>query len=452
MGQTTSGFIGTRETCRNRNSTVLVVGAGHVGLTHACFYAESGIKVVLWDESAEVLTKISRGESPFYEPMIEELLKKHLGRNLSVAQHLSESVIQSDILSVSVGTPLNPLDEPDVAAVFRACVNVAGHAREGTLLMLTSTVPVGTTSHLCRELHKRGIKVGERLGVSYCPERMVTGDGIRTMREFPRMVSGIDVKSVKAAEHFFQSIGVKVVVVSSPEVAEMAKLLCNAQRAADIALANEFALACSAYGLDWTEVFRAANTSPLVDVMGPGIMGGSCLTKDPDFIIHGVLEKGVVLKVSMAARELNRSLPSHVAKLVRQAMERALREISQSKVAVLGLAFKGNTGDIRETPVLPIISLLNKMGFERICVYDPYVSTEDVESTGLEFDLVRDMKLAVQDAACIILAADHPQIANADLAEICRHAVQPPILIDAKGILTTRIGGAFQGGIGLPLR
>ena len=430
--------------------TVTVVGAGYVGVSLAAIFAESGVKVWVLDVDKEKVKTLNDDKLPFYEPGIDNIFVKHIHKNLFVTGNIDEAISESDVILVSVGTPLNVFQEPSIVNVTNACKDIAKSISKGSILILCSTVPVGTTSDVIKPLIEKisGYKVDEEVGLAFCPERLMEGSAVTNLRDMVKLIGAVGEKSKNATSVFFDIVRVKSKSVSTPEVAEMAKLLCNAYRAANIALGNEFSLICESFGINAHEVVEASNTSPIVNIMRPGMMGGSCLTKDPYFLTTSAMKKGIHPEILVSAKNLNEELPRYVARLVVDGFKEAKKSIMDSKIAILGFAFKGETDDIRETPVIPLIETLKKVGVKEMVVYDPYVKKESILS--LNVDVAESIPGAIKNTDCIIFGTDHNEIKNLNFEEVIGGMKNPPILIDGKGILKYRIDDKIiQKGIGL---
>jgi len=436
---------------KNKTDLVVsVVGAGYVGCSLATFFAKSGAKIWLIDIDQKKVDALNSGDVPFFEPSLQESFLQYINKNLFVTSNTSMAISESDVIFVTVGTPLNAFKEPDISSVTKSCEAIAGSLKRGALVILGSTVPVGTTSDIIKPLMERvsSLKVEEEFGLAFCPERLLEGSALENISDFPKIVGAIGERSRKASLSFFDIVGIKTFEVSSPDTAEMAKLLCNAYRAVNIALGNELSMICEPFGINANEVIRASNTSPIVNVMRPGMMGGSCLTKDPDFLTTMALKSGILPKILLATKDINESLPKHVAKLTSDAFKEAGKEIKNSKIAILGFAFKGETDDTRETPVLPLIETLGELSPREISVYDPYVHLSDMEN--LNIKVADSIESAIRDSDCVIIGAEHNEIRNLDYAELFERLSIKPILIDGKGVLKERIAyPIIQKGIGL---
>jgi len=426
---------------------VTVVGAGYVGITLACVVAEAGAgKVWLVDANPRIVEVLSRGRVTLQEKRLSDMYKRHHEKNIFPSLELDRAVEQSNIVEVVVGTPLDALNRPQIWNVVQACKDVALHAKAGSLTIVSSTVPVGTTRHLILPLF-RSKTCDNGVGLAFCPERMIEGDAISSMRRMPKIIGGINRQSSVAAQRFYQLIGLPTMVVSSPECAELSKLLCNAYRATNIALANEFAIICEVFGLNAFEVFKAANSSYIVNIMRPGLMGGSCLTKDPRFLIDSCLERGYQPRIVSSAMLVNEGIFQHVVELCVDGIVELGKRIDTAKVAILGVSFKGGTSDIRESPVKRIIDLLKKRGFRQLVAFDPYVTRREIEAMGVSSG---DLEAVISDADCIIIGSDHPEFKHF-LDGRLGDSTAKKVVVDAKGFIEEiDLDKVELKGIGLP--
>ena len=263
---------------------------------------------------------------------------------------------------------------------------MSAHLRQGQLLVLKSTVPPGTTRDVVLPLLQRsGLVCGEDFGLAFTPERFAEGTALREVRSLPIVVGGMDPASKRdAAEFWHRALGVEVVPLDSPEAAEIVKLADNWWIDLNIALANELAKFCGAHNVDVLDVIAAANTVPkgkgMVNILLPSVgVGGSCLVKDPWMVWHSARRRGVEIHTAPAGRKVNLGMPEYTAQLIIDELLRLGKDPATSTVAVLGAAFKNNTGDLRATPVEGVVTALAKAG-ATVRVYDPLVDPLQAEA------------------------------------------------------------------------
>jgi UDP-N-acetyl-D-mannosaminuronic acid dehydrogenase len=440
-------YLSRPESFEARDITVSIVGAGYVGVTLASIMADSDLsKVYLLDKDPQVVHKLARGEVDQGEAGLRDLFRKHLGTRIFVSEIQPDvGISQSQVIDITVGTPLEVMGRPDDSGVLDAAEHVAKSTRPGSLVILSSTVPVGTTRRLIypRLLENPDLKPN-LIGLAFCPERMIEGDAVASMRKMPRIVGAINEMSSAAATYFFSKIGFETLLVSDPETAEMAKLLCNAYRATNIGLANEFAILCELNDLSASEVFHAANTSYIVNIMRPGLMGGSCLTKDPLFLIENSRSKGYRPRIVVSAKETNEQAVSAFVNRCVELMVGNGKSLDKANVLVLGVSFKGDTADTRESPARTIRRLLRSRGTQTMLAFDPYVPKEEILKMG--FQPVDNVEDGLKRADCVMICSDHSVFRNPKLFENMRSGT---ILADAKGTLSTRVrNDVIQYGLG----
>ncbi len=464
----------TQDLLKKGEIRITVIGLGYVGLPLATLFAEKGCKVLGVDINRAIVELVQKGKSHIHEidssSLIEQgakMLKEacpncgvrlyefggvfcpSCGRNAEVTQHgvimssradinkskflkvktlediiaknirsgnlrastsIEEGVKEGDILVVTLPTPLKN-GKPDMSYLEIASNNIANSLTPGKLIILKSTVSPNTTERFVKPiLEKSGLKAGKDFLLAYIPERIAEGNALFEFQNIPRVCGGVDKKSTEIAAEAFSVLGPKVYTASRPAVAEAAKLFENTFRDVNIALANEFALVCERLGLDVTEVIDAANTNPKTNILFPSCgVGGYCLTKDSFYLIEPALEKGYNAELIRTARALNASMPVHTVGLA----EKMLGDLKGKKIALLGLAFKGNTDDTRETPAKDIADLLKAKG-AKVHVYDPFVPKEKQKEFGTVED---DPYKALEGADCMIIAADHAKFKGIDLAK-----------------------------------
>ncbi len=472
--------------------TICVVGLGYVGLPLAALLAEKGAKVIGADINEKTTALINSGKSHIHETDSSTLLKegaKLLGctcpncgakifdlkgetfcpscgkivevtpsgviisstaevsrhkfskvrtlsdvvqqqvkrGNLEATTDIKKAISQADVIVATIPTPLQN-GKPDLSYLEITSENIAAALKKGQLVILKSTVSPGTTENVLKPiLEKTGLKAGKDFGLAYIPERIAEGNALFEFQNIPRVCGGVSERDTKLAAAVFSVLGPRVYEVSSPSIAEAAKLFENTYRDVNIALANEFALVCEALGLDVTQVIDAANTNPKARILFPSCgVGGYCLTKDSFYLIEPALEKGYNAELIRKARKLNEQMPAHTVGLA----EKALGALKEKKVVVLGLSFKGNTDDTRETPAKTICSELKRRG-AKVYVFDPFVPKEKQ----LEFGYTsNDPYEALSGADCLMIAADHTQFKNLDLAKI-KSAMRNPLIVDGRNLI-----------------
>ncbi len=422
-------------------SRVSVIGLGHVGSCVSLALAHRGVDVVGVDINAELVSELSQGVCRFQEPGIAELLESC--RDLPTLRFTTDhaAVSSTDVVIVVVGTPVDGSGTFIDTQLRSACKELGQHLRKGQLLIFKSTVPPGTTRNLVIPiLESSGLTCGEDFGVVFSPERLSQGAALRELNTLPVVVGGSDNHSTEAAEVFWRTVlGVETTSCSSLETAEMIKIASNWWIDHNLAFANELALVCSRFGVDTLEVAEAANRLPKgggnVNVLLPSVgVGGSCLTKDPWMVWSTAKDHGVDLTTVATARAVNDGMPRHTAEVIVSALEAAGRKPSDSRVAVLGLAFKNDTGDLRSTPVAPLVRELRDRGVD-VALHDPLVSDGDAERV-FGLPLCRTPEEAVRDADCVAVTAWHSEFASIDFASLRDHTAPHCVVLDGRAYFT----------------
>ena len=436
--------------------TIAILGQGYIGLPLSCYLARKGARVIGVDIDPTVVEKINAGSPHIYEPDLKETLQVVLQKgNYHATADVSEAIKQSEVIMITVGTPVEKTGI-NFSYVERACKDVAGSMKQGCMILLRSTVAPLSTEKIVREMLERESEMvaGKDFGLAFCPERTVEGNAFKELPRLPRVIGGIDKKSTDIAAAIFEVLTTKIVKVSSPRVAEMAKIFDNVYRDTNIALANELAVICEKLGIDVIETIKACNTGyDRTNMLIPGAgVGGSCLNKDPYILSYSVREKGFEPSLILSARERNISMPGHVVNLVKTAFDEMKKELNDSKITVLGFAFKSNTDDTRETVAVPIISALKEQG-ANVVVFDPYVPQEKIESQVGKINKANAIIETITNSSCIVVLADHHEFRQLNLPEIKKHLATPAAIIDGRHIFDPKEvikEGLIFKGVGRP--
>ncbi|CDG64795.1 MAG: UDP-N-acetyl-D-mannosaminuronic acid dehydrogenase [Methanobacterium sp.] len=389
------------------NSPIAIFGLGHMGLPTAALLAKNGFKVVGIDINTNTVEMINSGQSPIMEPGLGDIVKETVENNsLSATTNYLSAMKEVNTVMIIVPTPVNENKESDLSAVIAASQSIMEGLKKDDLVIIESTVPPGTCENIVIPiLEKSGLKAGQDFKVAYTPERALPNNTLYEMTHNARVIGGIDSESTKRAASLYQTITEgEIITVQNLVTAEMVKLMENTYRDTNIALANELALICDELGVDAIEAIQAANHHPRVNIHtpGPGV-GGHCLSIDPYFLVEIARQKGRETPLIKASRQVNEAMPSEVVRVARQALEDKGKTIQGSRIGVLGVAYKGNVADARETPAKPLIKQLLNQGAAEVVVNDPYVSPELIKSWGVQ---PVDMATAL-DTDCVILVTDH---------------------------------------------
>jgi UDP-N-acetyl-D-glucosamine dehydrogenase len=408
---------------------LVVVGQGYVGLPLAQEAVRSGLKVVGFDLNHRVVNGLNSGKShidDLSDSDVQEMLKESYE-----ASRDPEIISRAANVVICVPTPLNHDGAPDMSYVVSAAETVANEAAPGTLISLESTTYPGTTDDLLKPLlEEKGHKVGEDVFLAYSPERINPGDPVYGFRNTPKVVGGATEACSQRAEEFYGKIVDTVVPVSGTREAEMAKLLENTYRHVNIALVNELAQAARGLGVDLFEVIDAAKTKPFgfqAFYPGPGV-GGHCIPIDPNYLSYTIrTELGHPFRFVELAQEINNSMPAYVRTRIAEVLNDKGLAIRGANVLLLGVTYKPNIADQRESPAVPLARLLHSAGAE-IHFHDPRVERWTV-APGLTFERSDNLSDAISAADVVVLLQSHAEYTG--LADITNGTA----VLDTRGVL-----------------
>ncbi len=386
--------------------TVAVIGLGYVGLPLALELTRSGAHVVGIDVSAARCEVVNAGHSPVGDISDAEL-GEALAAGLLRATTDYDAVIGTDAVVICVPTPLRKSKDPDISYIVASATALASRARAGQLVVLESTTYPGTTEEiLVPMLQEQGLEPGVDVAVAFSPERIDPGNPTFGVRNTPKVVGGVTPGCTAAAAALYGRCCDHIVPVSSPAAAEMAKLLENIFRSVNIGLANEFALICHRLELDVWEVIDAAATKPFGFMPfrpGPGL-GGHCIPIDPHYLAWKLRSRNFTARFVELADAINSRMPEHVLTVVSDALNDRAKAVRGSRVLMLGVTYKPDVADVRESPALAVIDLLLGKGAE-VTFHDPYVSS--VRVAGRELQGVELGDETLDDADCVLITTDH---------------------------------------------
>ena len=414
--------------------TVCIVGCGRMGLPTACLFVEAGFKVIGTDKDRRIVEAINRGKSPFAEPGLEDLISKHIkeGR-LTATVDVGDAISKSDVIIIVVDTPVDEKMKPDYSKLEAACKEVGKNLRRDSLVIIASTVGPGVTENLVRSWleDSSGLKAGKDFGLAYSPTLATAGRALHDISHYVRLVAGIDNKSLKATSLVFKTI-IKsgILPLSSIRAAEAVKLFQNIYRDVNLALTNELALFCEKAGIDYMEVYEAANTDPYCHLLIPGIVSGH-IPKDPYLLLKEAEDLGVKLKIAKLARKVNESMVDHAVKLVRKALRHHSRPLRGAKITVLGVSYKANVKEPKGSRTLKLVELLQAKG-ARVRVYDPFFSKKELLELG--YPAEGSMEKAVKGADCLLIVVGHDQFRKLDLKKI-RALMKCPAIVDLSHVM-----------------
>lgn len=421
-------------------SKICVVGLGYIGLPTASVLASRGFHILGVDVFKEIVDTINSGNIHIVEPDLDIIVKKSVQSGNLRASLKPE---KSDGFIIAVPTPFKENGHntkvPDVTYVEAAAKSITSVLEPGNLVVLESTSPVGTTENLAKIIYKERPDLQGKIYIAYCPERVLPGQILRELTENSRIIGGIDPISAEVAKDLYLSFVKGEIVLTNARTAEMSKLTENSFRDVNIAFANELSLICDKLNIDVWELIALANRHPRVNILqpGPGV-GGHCIAVDPWFIVDSAPEQAKLIHL---AREINDGKPNFVINKVK---ERA-KEIKSPVIACLGLSFKADIDDLRESPAVDIVMHLIEEKIGKILVVEPYInelpkklssnhsnSSNKEVAVALEEQVdinLANLDMALEEADIVLLLVNHKQFANID-----RNLLKNKVVIDTRGV------------------
>ena len=426
----------------NRDAQIGVIGLGYVGLPLAMEFVRAGFRVIGIDIDQEKIKKLNRGEN-YIQDIKDESVKNAVEMNqLSATSDFS--VIQNlDAISICVPTPLNKQKNPDISFINQVMENMKDFIHHDMLIVLESTSYPGTTRELILpEMESKGLKAGHEFYLCFSPERVDPGNEKYKTANTPKILGGLTPKCGEMGELLYKTIIEQVVRVSSPETAEMVKLLENTFRAINIGLANEVAIMCEKLGIDVWEVIDAAATKPfgfMKFTPGPGL-GGHCIPIDPHYLSWKLKTLDYNARFIEIAGEINTSMPIHMVDLVRGGLNQKGKAISGSQIIIIGVAYKKNVNDVRESPALDVMKLLENDGAE-LSFYDPYVSFVRLNGNRM-MGMETLSKETLNNSDAIVIMTDHDQI---DFQFVVENS---NLIIDSRNVIKKNHSHVIKLGVG----
>ena len=395
-----------------RHAHVAVIGLGYVGLPLAVSFAQAGYQVTGIDLDRRKVDMLLQGRSYIEDvasSVVTALTSTRQGTGSMTATTDFAALAACDAVSICVPTPLNKTGEPDISYIVSATEQIRRYLHPGLVIVLESTTYPGTTSEVMLprlEGNEWGLRVGTDFFLAFSPERVDPGRTDWTTHNTPKVIGGVTPTCLEVARAYYQPAIEMLVPVSSPEAAEMVKLFENTFRSVNIGLANELLLMCDKLGLDAWEILEAAATKPfgfMKFTPGPGL-GGHCIPIDPLYLSWKLRTLQYNARFIELASEINTSMPRYWVQKVQDALNEVRKPLKGSRVLVLGVAYKKNVSDLRESPALDIIHLLSEKG-ARVTYHDPHVPQFVYEE--LAMTSVADLKEALSGADCVVVATDH---------------------------------------------
>jgi len=391
---------------RDKSADIGVVGLGYVGLPLALAFAEAGFNVTGIDTDKGRVNKITRGTSYLLD--IESArLKKAVSSGRLKAANSQSALRRVDAIIICVPTPLTKTKEPDLTYIVSATNDIARFLRLGHLVILESTTYPGTTREIVLPiLESTGLKVGVDYFLTFSPERIDPGSRKFTIRNTPKVVGGMEPTSTRLAALLYQHVSDRVLEVSTPEVAEMDKVFENVFRSVNIALVNELAKLCEKMNINVWEVIKSASTKPfgyMPFYPGPGV-GGHCIPLDPYYLASKAREYFFHTRFIELAAEINETMPEYIVERVVDALNTRSKSVKGAKILILGVAYKKDIEDLRESPALRVIELLIEKK-ALVHYHDPYIA--NIKEANHSLRSIKLEKKALSYYDCVVIVADH---------------------------------------------
>lgn len=398
-----------QEKLENRTARVAVLGMGYVGLPFATVFADAGFEVTGIDPIAWKMETLNKGESYIIDIPTEQVARLVSQGKLKGTTDYAV-LAEMDAVAICVPTPLRKTGDPDLSFIADAVASLAPYVHPGMVIVLESSTYPGTTREMVvpKMCEISSVNLGEDLFVAFSPERVDPGRKDWTTKNTPKVVGGITSACTEIAACWYSQALDTVVPVSSTEVAEMAKLLENTFRMINIGLVNELAIMCDRLGVDVWEVIDAAATKPfgfMKFLPGPGL-GGHCIPIDPLYLSWKLRSLNYTARFIELASEINTGMPRFVLGRISDALNEQGKPIKGSKVLVLGVAYKPNIDDMRESPALDILHLLREKG-AAVSYHDPFIPHIHPDGDTVEMDSVPDLMGAVSAADCVVIVTNH---------------------------------------------
>ncbi len=387
-----------------RSAHVSIIGLGYVGLPLALEFAQAGYRVTGIDTDADRVAGINAGQSHIHDIQHEDLHEVVASKRLQATNDFA--VLRDvDTISICVPTPLRKTKDPDISYIIEVTGFICKHLRSGQLIVLESTTYPGTTDEvILPRMQETGFGLGKDFFLAFSPERIDPGNTTFQLKNTPKIIGGLTPECTKVATHLYEQVIETVVPVSSSRAAEMVKLLENTFRAVNIGLVNEVALMCARLGLDVWEVIDAASTKPfgfMPFYPGPGL-GGHCIPLDPHYLAWKLKTLDYRARFIELADDINTNMPHYVVTRVGDVLNDVCKSIKGAKILVLGVAYKSDTNDIRESPALEVMKLLYDKGAD-VCFHDPHVT--QVDMSGLSSVDLNERLLC--DVDCVVITTHH---------------------------------------------
>ena len=423
---------------QNRTANIGVIGLGYVGLPLAVEFTKAGFNVVGVDIDKNKINSINRGIN-YVGDVETSILRNAVKSNKIHATNDFSKIKQLDTISICVPTPLNKQKDPDISYIISVMDKIKKYIHKEMLIVLESTTYPGSTKELILPyIEKRGFEVGKDVYLCFSPERIDPGNKNYKTSNTPKVIGGLTNQCLKVATTLYKNIVINVVPVSSTESAEMVKLLENTFRAINIGLANEIAIMCEKLGVNVWEVIDAAATKPfgfMKFTPGPGL-GGHCIPIDPHYLSWKLKTLDYEARFIQLAGEINTNMPNHILSLITNSLNELEKSLNGSKILVIGVAYKKDISDTRESPALDLLQLLTDSGAD-IEYYDPYVPK--LEFGSMSLNSLRNLnKVEIKNYDACVIVTDHSEV---DYEIIYDNSL---LIIDTRNVYANKKGGHIK--------
>lgn len=423
-----------------RNVTICIVGLGQVGLPTALLFADAGFTVTGYDVNEKIVHALNSGRCHFNEPGLDSLLSQCIAKKrFHATTDYPRALKESDVVIICVATPLGQNSRPNLDFLKNACAQLAKNPLKDKLIVIESSIPPGTTKNLVVPILKKNRhQVSRDFWVVYIPERLAPGQAIEEIARTARIIGTQEPIGAEMARALYKNVIRNEILVTDVNVAETSKLVENTYRDVNIAFANEVAQICEALKIDMMEVIRVANTHPRVHVHTPGVgVGGPCIPKDPHLLISPVGGMDLELSVIPQARQVNESMPARFLELVERALGKKGKSLKGSTIVCLGVTYKGNVSDTRDSPAEAVIASLIHKGAV-VYAYDPFAAgTFGAKRT-------RSLTEHWKSAEAILILTDHEEFKKIDWKKM-KAALKPGALIaDGRRIVSPALAKSLK--------
>jgi len=414
---------------KSKQAKIGVIGLGQVGLPTALTFCNVGFTTIGHDINSNLLDLLEQGRSPFEEHGLDNLLKNCIkNKKFFTEKRLEETVKNSDVIIICVATPITNDIRPDLSALENICNSISELDLEGKLVLIESSIPPYTFEKLVMPAITKKHSIGNNLWTAFVPERLSPGEAITGIQSTPRVIGTVDEESGNLAKSLYQDIVSAEILIAPVKVAEISKLVENTFRDVNVALANEIGIICEKYGVDFIEVRKVCNSHPRVNLLnaGPGV-GGPCLPKDPYLLLNPQGREIIHSEIIRESRKINDMMPQHVVDLVIKALNQNNKQISNSTITILGIAYKANVSDTRNSPAEKIVPSLLEKG-SKVLVFDPF------SKVSFGGQIVSEVWKAISESDLVLVITDHDEFKKYQLEKIKDTMKEPAIIIDTRRI------------------